>query len=120
MYFGNPGSENKITDGQEFEFENDVEQGIRCVVSGSNPPPDVRIMRGDEDITENFERSVATLRTKTDVVGLEKIENTVTMEATVDIDYSFARKPLKCIANVEGSGYEVYKSISVKFQGCKC
>src|SRR5688572_29826971 len=98
-----------------------------CNVSGSYPEPRVRILVGDEDITETFERTSTLVKEGPRRNGGGTIQFITDLYYTVqlinhrlNISHGFNRKRIVCVAELPDSGLpNVTSAITVTLSECK-
>lgn len=95
------------TENQLVEFVEGETRQFSCDVEGSYPEPKVRMLIGDADITERFNR---TLSLEGENGGGELFYKVRLWSASFNVTYDFSEKELQCIAEMENARQRTMKS----------
>lgn len=109
------------SNGKHHEFKEDEVLKLKCLVSGSYPEPEVKVMVGSKDLTTLFTRE-SILQRVGQTPGLQELYYDVVLRNDhMTIDYEFDNQMLECIATVPNTEYpSVSLGINVTLTGCEC
>lgn len=114
LFIGDEGDQISIdTDGQEQELDAGQKKQIRCVVLGGNPPPEVKIMAGDTDLTRDFSVAAIVEEHPGELEGMYRPAAEVTVETKdeegIKMEFAYNGKEFGCSAYVHGVEEPVLK-----------
>jgi hypothetical protein len=108
------------SNGDKAEFTEDERIRATCIVNGSYPQPDVKVMAGEKDITDLFTRKDV-LKKVGATVGLQELYYEVTLTNNdMTIAYEFDQKQLQCVASMPKTPFAPNSlAVNVSLTGCE-